>query len=61
MLLLISVIIVALLSASYLLGRADGSFAGGLLRVGEALSGFVEYKAALRSARTVGLKPSRSG
>jgi hypothetical protein len=58
MLLLISVVIIALLSASYLLGRAGGSFAGGLLRVGEAVSGFVEYKAALRSVRTGGLKRS---
>jgi hypothetical protein len=58
MLLLISVVIIALLGASYLLGRAYGSFAGGLLRVGEAISGFVEYKTALRSVRTVGLKRS---
>ena len=56
MLLLISVVVIALLGASYLLGRADGSFATGLLRVGEAVSGFVEYKMALRNVRTIGLK-----
>lgn len=58
MLLLISVIMVALLGAGYLLGRAHGSFAYGLLRVGEAIFDFVEYKAALRSVRAVGLKRS---
>ncbi|MDT4896960.1 MAG: hypothetical protein QOH25_2037 [Acidobacteriota bacterium] len=58
MLLLILVGIFALVSASYLLGRADGSFADGLLRIGEAVFDFVEYKAALRSVRTVGLKRS---
>jgi hypothetical protein len=56
MLLLISVIIIALVGASYLLGRAKGSFADGFLRVGEAVSGFIEYKAALRSVRVGGLK-----
>ena len=58
MLLLIMVIISALISASYLLGRANGSFSSGLLRVGEAIFNFVEYKVALRSARTIGLKRS---
>ena len=58
MLLLILIIIAALLSANYLLMRTYGSFAGGLSRVGKALSGFLEYKAALRSVRTVGLKRS---
>jgi hypothetical protein len=58
MLLLISGIIVALLGASYLLIQSRESFTGGLSRVVQAVSAFVEYKAALRSVRTVRLRRS---
>lgn len=58
MLLLISVIIIALLGASYLLSKSRESFTGGLSRVAGAVCAFVEYKAALRSVRTVGLRRS---
>jgi hypothetical protein len=48
----------AVAAASYLLARVSGAFACGLSRVVEAVSGFVEFKAALRSVRTAGARRS---
>ncbi|MBA2731285.1 MAG: hypothetical protein H0U54_00170 [Acidobacteria bacterium] len=59
MLLLIPIIIVALAAGSYLLARGSGAFAYVLSRVVEAISGFVNYKASLRSVRTSGMRRSR--
>jgi hypothetical protein len=53
-------IIVAVAAGSYLLARVSEDFASGLSRVVEALYDFFEYKAALRSARSSGLRRSFS-
>ncbi len=61
MLLLIPIIIVALMVGGYLLARGSGAFAYVLSRVVAAVSDFADYKAALRSVRTSGLRRSRGG
>jgi hypothetical protein len=53
-------IIVAVAAGSYLLTRVSEDFACGLSRVVAALYGFFEYKAALRNARSSGLRRSFS-
>jgi hypothetical protein len=45
-----------LVAASCLLARVSGDFAYGCGRVVEALSGFFEFKAALRNARSAGTR-----
>jgi hypothetical protein len=59
MLLLIPIIIVALAAGGFLLARGSGAFAYVLSRVVEAISDFADYKTALRSVRTSGMKRSR--
>jgi hypothetical protein len=61
MLLVVLSIMVALAAAGY--ARAEGSraIAGGLSRVAAMVSGFVEFKAALRNARTAGARRSGGG
>jgi hypothetical protein len=52
MLLMIAGIIIVLTAGSYLLALVSDVFADGLSRVVESAFDFLEYKAALRNART---------
>jgi hypothetical protein len=52
MLLLLLCLIVALLAGSFLRALVSETFASGLSHVAGAISGFFEFKAALRNART---------
>ena len=61
MLSVILYITVALAAIVYLLARVSGAFAYGLSRVAATVSGFVEFKAALRNMRTVGARRSGGG
>lgn len=61
MLSVILYITVALAAVVYLLARVSGAFAQGLSRVAAMVSGFVEFKVALRSMRTVGARRSGGG
>ena len=59
MLLLIPIMIVALAAGGYLLARGSEGFAYALSRGVEAISGFIAYKASLRSVRTSRTRRSR--
>lgn len=61
LLVILSIIIAVVAAASYLLARGSGTFACGLARAGKAISGFIEFKAALRNARTAGARRSGGG
>ena len=61
MLSVILYITVALAAAGYLLARGSKVIAYGLSRVAELISGFVEFKAALRNVRTAGARRSGGG
>jgi hypothetical protein len=59
--LLILSIIITLATAGFLLARGSGAFAYGLSRVVAMISGFVEFKAALRGVRAAGARRSGGG
>jgi hypothetical protein len=61
MLLLILSIMVALVAAGYLLARGSGDIAYGLSRAAAMVSGFIEFKVALRNVRTAGARRSGGG
>ena len=61
MLLLIPVITGALAAGVYLLARGSKGFASDWSRVVAVISGFVEFKAALRNVRTAGARRSGGG
>jgi hypothetical protein len=61
MLLVILSIIIALAAAGYVWARGSRAIVYGLSRVAAMVSGFVEFKAALRNARTAGARRSGGG
>jgi hypothetical protein len=61
MLLLIPVITGALAAGVYLLTRGSKGFVSDWSRVVAVISGFVEFKAALRNVRTAGARRSGGG
>ena len=61
MFLVILSIMIALVAAGYVWARGSRAIACGLARVAAAVSGFVEFKAALRGARTAGARRSGGG
>ena len=61
MLSVILYITVGLAAIGYLLARGSKVIAYGLSRVADMVSGFVEFKAALRTVRTVGARRSGGG
>ena len=61
MLLVILSIMIALAAAGYAWARGSRAIADGLSCVVATVSGFVEFKAALRNARTAGARRSGGG
>lgn len=61
MVLVVLSIMVALAVAGYAWARGSEGIAYGLARVATTVSGFVEFKAALRNARTAGARRSGGG
>ena len=61
MLLVILSIMIALAAAVYAWAHGSRAIADGLSRVAAMVSGFVEFKAALRNARTAGARRSGGG
>lgn len=61
MLLVVLSSMVVLAAAGYVWASGSGAIAYGLARVVTTVSGFVEFKAALRNARTAGARRSGGG